>query len=113
MLLDSGVIEVCRLENNTEAGNKPREILVPIQKHFYGERIVGYGRQYAAKGVNEQIDMIARVWQDRGIRIGMYAVVDGADQYRIDNVQHLYDEDGIRVTDLTLSRLEDLYDVSR
>ena len=113
MLLDSGILEICSLKNRAASANMPAEYLVPISEHLYGERAVGYGRQYAAKGVNEQIDLIARVWQDRAIRIGMYAVVDGIEQFRIDNVQHLFDEDGIRVTDLTLQRLDDLYDISR
>jgi hypothetical protein len=33
------------------------------------------------------------------------------EQYRIDNVQHLLNDDGLKVTDLTLKRLEDLYDI--
>ena len=44
----------------------------------------------------------------------MYAVIDQspeAGQYRIDNVQHLMNDDGLKVTDLTLSRLDDLYEV--
>ena len=42
----------------------------------------------------------------------MYALLDTGEQYRIDNVQHLLDDDGLRVTDLTLRRVEQLYDVS-
>lgn len=112
MLLDSGTLQICRLDNEAGAGDMPRDRLVPLRAHYYGERAVGYGRQYAAKGVNEQVDMVARIWQDREARIGMYAVTDGGNQYRIDNVQQLFDEDGLRVTDLTLSRLEALYDIS-
>lgn len=110
MQFDDGVLQICTLKNEAASGAMPKEHLVPGKAYFYGERTVGYGRQYAAKGVNEQVDMLVRIWQDRSIRIGMYALIDG-DQYRIDNVQHLYDDDGLRVTDLTLNRLEDLYDV--
>lgn len=111
MLFDSGTAVFCRLVNNAAVGDMPDEHLIPFTQHDYGERIVGYGRQYAAKGVNEQVDMLIRFWQDRSIRIGMYAVIDEV-QYRIDNVQHLLDDDGLKVTDLTLGRLEGLYDVS-
>lgn len=111
MIFDAGSVTICRLENKAETGEMPKERLVPLVSHDYGERAVGYGRQYAAKGVNEQVDLLIRFWQDRGVRIGMYAVIDG-DQYRIDNVQHLYDDDGLKVTDLSLRRLEKLYDVS-
>lgn len=111
MLFDSGTSIFCRLENKAKVGNMPNGHLVPFTHHDFGERVVGYGRQYAAKGINEQVDMLIRFWQDRSIRIGMYAIIDG-EQYRIDNVQHLYDDDGLKVTDVTLQRLEDLYDVS-
>jgi hypothetical protein len=42
----------------------------------------------------------------------MYAVLDDAEQYRIDNVQRLKDDEGLKVVDLTLSRLEENYDVN-
>ena len=98
MLFDDGTVIICKLENKASAGNMPDEHLVPFAQHDYGERTVGYGRQYAAKGVNEQVDMLIRFWQDRSVRIGMYAVIGG--------------DHGLKVTDLTLRRLEDLYDVS-
>ena len=111
-IMDDGVLTVCRLVNDAESGEMPRERLVPKSEHCFGERTVGYGRQYAAKGVSEQVDILARIWQDRSIRIGMYAIIPEEGQFRIDNVQHLLDDDGLRVTDLSLSRLEELYDVS-
>lgn len=88
------------------------EVLVKDNVHYYGERTVGYGRQYAAKGVSEQVDLLVEIWQDRSARIGMYALLDTGEQYRIDNVQHKLNEDGLRVTWLTLRRLDDLYDIA-
>lgn len=112
MLFDAGILAIYELINTAEPGRKPAEQLRYVSQHFYGERNIGYGRQYAARGVNEQVDLLARIWEDRGIRVGMYAATEGGDQYRIDNVQHLTGEDGLKVTDLTLSRLEKLYDVA-
>ena len=89
-----------------------KERLVPLSIHYYGERTVGYGRQYAAKGVCQQVDLLAEIWEDRSARVGMYAVTDAGEQYRIDNVQHKTDEDGLRVTWLTLRRLDELYDIA-
>ena len=54
---------------------------------------------------------MARIWQDRKVHIGMYALLDTGEQYRIDNVQHLSDDSGLKVTDLTLRRLDKHYDV--
>lgn len=111
MLFDAGMLAIYELKNTASPGEMPKEKLVYKTVHYYGERTIGYGRQYAARGVNENIDMLARIWEDRTIRIGMYAVTEDGDQFRIDMVQHLTDDDGLKVTDLTLSRLDKLYEV--
>lgn len=111
MLLDSGILTIYELKNYYSAGRIPKQTLVEHSKHYYGERTIGFSRQYAAMGVNQQVDLLARIWHDRSIVIGMYATDEDGNQYRIDNVQHLTDEDGLRVTDLTLSRIENLYDI--
>lgn len=110
LILDDGTITICRLENRSVDGNMPKPVLVKVSSTTYGERIIGYGRQYAAKGVAEQIDMLVRIWQDRTVRIGMRAVIEG-EQYRIQNVQHLYDKAGLKVTDLSLQRMEEFYEL--
>lgn len=112
MTLDGGILTICELVNTAEAGAMPAWQLKPRSRHYYGERTVGYGRQYAAKGVNEQVDILVRVWRDKNIRIGMYAIV-GNEQYRLNNVQHLLDEDGLQITDLSLQRLGENYDIAR
>lgn len=112
MILDSGLLTICTLQNLAAPGEMPKEQLVPLRQCYYGERTVGYGRQYAARGVNEQVDILARIWQDREARAGMYSVLDNGEQYRITNAQQLLDEDGLRVTDLSLERMDDLYDIA-
>lgn len=112
MLHDSGLLTFCTLSNVAPKGAMPREVLRRQCQHFYGEKTIGYGRQYAAKGVSEQVDLLAEIWQDRSIRIGMYAVDDTGAQYRIDNVQHTMDKSGLFVTIVTLRRLDELYDLS-
>ena len=112
MLHDSGILTICRAENKADNGDLCREKLMKLTRHYYGERTVGYGRQYAAKGVNEQVDLLAEIWEDRSVRIGMVAVLDDGEQYHIDFVQHKLDEDGLRVTWLTLRRLEEPYEIA-
>lgn len=113
MTYDTGIVILCKLKDTNEvAGGMPAMYLIPVEWLFYGERTVGYGRQYAAFGANQQVDMLIRTWRSAEAHIGMYAVLESGEQYRIDNVQHLLDEDGLKVTDLTLRRLEKLYDVA-
>lgn len=110
LILDDGIVTICRVENKSVNGNMPKPVLVAVSSTNFGERTVGYGRQYSAKGVAEQVDMLVRIWQDRTVRIGMCAVIDG-EQYRIQNVQHLYEKAGLKMTDLSLQRLEEFYEL--
>ena len=112
MLFDAGVLKIYTLKNTSDPGAMPAEQLVFRSDHFYGERTVGYGRQYAAMGVSEQVDMLVRIWRDSGVRIGMYAVPEDGEQYRINNAQQVSDEDGLPCTDLSLRRLDRRYDVA-
>lgn len=114
MILDDGMIEICEVREHVAQGRKPQKIIRPLfEPAFYGELNVGYKRQYAAMGVSQQVDKLLRIWQERGITIGMVAILDDEKQYRIDHVQHLEDETGEPVTHLTLRRLDRLYDIER
>lgn len=111
---DAGLCTVCTLQNTAEPGAMPVDRLVPAFADYFGERTVGYNRYYAAKGVNEQVDLLIRIGHTTAARIGMYAVLSMSEndgQYRITNVQQLLGEDGLKCTDLTLSRMDELYEV--
>lgn len=120
-LLDAGVLTLCNLTNTAVLGDMASYKLVPVISQFFGERQIGINRAYLAKGADEQVDMLARIW-DEGVRpkIGQYAVItkyryqenpDG-DQYRITLVQPTTNEDGLRVFDLQLERLVDYYEAT-
>lgn len=100
------------LRDTAEKGHMPAEKLVKYADEYYGERTVGYNRQYAALGADQRIDMLVRIWRNSAVRIGHYAILEDLNQYRIDFVQNLKDEDGLEVSDLTLRRLEDNYNVA-
>lgn len=110
MTLADGFLRIYTLQNTAAAGSMPTQKLVPKYPHdiYYADRVVGYGRQYAAMGADQIISKLVRCW-DIPVEIGEYAVIDGV-QYRIDNVQPLKDEDGLKVVDLTLAKLEERYD---
>lgn len=122
---DAGIVTICKLENIAPQGDMPHEMLVPLKDEDenvltwqFEERVIGFSRQYNAKSVEERVDMLIRIWRCP-VRIGMYAVLtdyegqenpDG-DQYRIDNVSNNTDENGLKITDLTLYRMDELYEV--
>lgn len=116
---DDGIVNICDLINEAADGEMPKEKLQKLRAHMFEERIIGYGRQYAAKGANERVDMQIRIWRDAQVHIGQYALLSDyegqvnpeGDQYRIDNVQQVRDSNGLKVTDLTLYRMDELYEV--
>lgn len=109
MIFD-GILTVYELWNIAEKGAMPKDMLIQRSEHYFGDRLVTYSRQYAAMGADQRVDRLVRIWEDKTIRVQNYVIIDG-DQYRIDMVQHLLDDDGLKVTDLTLYRLEDNYEV--
>ena len=111
-MMDSGTCRIYTVTDSAENGEMPNPTL-----HEYGDyewafedRMISYSRQYAAMGVDQQIDRIIRIWRTP-VRIGDVVVI-GDEQYRIDNVQPTLDDDSLQVTDLTLRRLEENYDIA-
>ena len=106
---DDGIITVCNLTDQADPGDMPKQVLVLYKRFYFQDIMVSFSRQYAAMGVNEQIDKLVRIWFDPSVRIGMYAIIND-EQYRITNCQQLYNKDGLKVTDITLARMGDNYD---
>lgn len=125
---DDGVLYICNLVNEAENGDMPREVLQIVNKHWFENRVVGYGRFYSAQGVNQRVDRLVRVNLDNNIRIGQYAVLGNGEQFRVDMVSHgqevfertkMIDSKyyrqpkivGNKYTEITLSRVDNYYDV--
>ena len=111
-MMDSGTCRIYTVTDAAENGEMPAPTL-----HEYGDyewsfedRMISYSRQYAAMGVDQQIDRIIRIWRTP-VRIGDVVVIED-EQYRIDNVQPTLDDDSLQVVDLTLRRLEKNYDIA-
>ena len=112
MMLADGTLRIYSLKNTAAPGEMPREMLVPTidEDLYYVDRVIGVTRLYAAKGADQSISKLVRIWAVP-VEIGNYAVLDGQDQYRIDVIQPGWDEDGLKIVDLTLVREENHYDV--
>lgn len=114
-----GLVTVCELTNTSADGNMPVYTLTELYTQYFDERTVSLTRSYLARGVDERVDMVIRIAAEGNRpKIGQIALLtyyDGqenedGDQYRIDMVQRINNEDDLRVYDLTLYRLEDNYD---
>lgn len=127
-MFDSGVLYICDKIDQRENGNAPKEVLSIRNKFWFERRTIGINRQYLAKGVNEQIDLLARIPGAQKVSIGQYVMLGNGDQYRIDNVTVGYEQNdytrmvdqkyyktariiGLDYTELTLSKLEKNYEL--
>lgn len=126
---DDGVLYICNLIDTAANGEMPNEVLEKVNKFWFENRYIGFSRQYAANGVNQRVDRLVRIEQDQSIQIGQYAVLGNGEQFRITLVSHGQDIDprtkltnnnyyrtpqivGLKYTELTLTRLENYYDVN-
>lgn len=118
--MNDGTVQLFNTVNTAEPGAMPvYQLDAAGDPQDFAEVTVGMNRQYLARGVDERIDMMIQIWPEQiRPKIGQIAVLtyyeyqedpDG-DQYRIDNVQRIENEDGLQVFQLTLYRLEDNYD---
>lgn len=109
MILDTGVLTLCHATttNAVRPGNKPEDGREAYYTGWYGERVVGYNRFFAAQGVNTRVDVIARILRPaEPVRGADTAILADGYVYRITQAQNLRDEDsGELVTDLSLERL--------
>jgi hypothetical protein len=105
---DMGILTMFTLTNTSGDGDMPVEQLVSVGTAFYAERTVGYNRIYAAKGANQEIDMVVRCYNTDVPYSAHYVKLEDGNQYQISVKQKIVDEDA---TDLTLVRLENYYDV--
>jgi len=103
---NAGLLTVYALTDTAEKGYMPAEKLVEVCKCFYSDRIIGYGRAYAALGADQRIDRLVRCHNTALPETGKYAILEDGKQYRITLKQQIGDD-----VDLTLERLETNYDV--
>lgn len=120
-LMDDGSVEFFDLTNIADPGAMPDERLISAgNAQGFSEITFGVTRQYLAKGVDEQVDMVIQIWPEAvRPKIGQivvltdyeYQVNADGDQFRIDDARKIH-EDGLDFFQLTLRRLEDNYDLA-
>lgn len=109
-MMDDGICSICELHNTASLGDQPKFALKKIESFYYEERKIGIQRIYFAKKENEKVDLLISIWQDRKISPSHICMIQGV-QYRINTIQHDEDEDGQKITILTLEQLDKNYEL--
>lgn len=113
MTLDDGVLKVFSIENIAEKGMKPSYSLKLKSMHYFRFETVGVQRHYTAMRANSKVTELVRIWEDRSITGQDICILEDGKQYRCSFVQHMRDEEGLRMTKITLERIEEEYAVSK
>lgn len=109
MALDDGIIKIYSTENVAPDGSKPDIRLIIKVQHCFEFEVVGLTRFYAALQANNRIESVAKIWGDKTITSLDICVTEDGSQFKIVQVQHFIDDDGLRKTRLSLERLNDDY----
>lgn len=112
MVLDSGNLTVWRGANLAPSGGMPDFSYKLFWVTRYAEKTVGVSRFYSAKQYGERPDYLVRVPRNYDVKVGSDIVTlspfshKDENEYRILQIQHIVDEDGLPVMEMTLQLAE-------
>lgn len=109
---NDGVCTVYSVGNIAALGNRPKDgLTVKLRRVPYERRKLGVTRYYTAKQAGVKVDDVIRIPRNTSVSSqDVCALEDGA-QYQVRQVQHIGDTLPPS-TDLTLQRLEAVYDIA-
>ena len=111
MTFDDGILTICSVENDAKPGMMPKPMLVIKERFYYGYDTIGISRYYTALQANQRIEAVVNVpgWGD--IAVTDICVLENGNQMRIVMRQPMQDENGLRITKLSLERVDEEYDI--
>lgn len=110
MTFDDGIVKIYEKVNEAGKGELPKPALLFKSWHYFSFGILGYGRYYEAKKLDEQLEDVINIERNRQIHIGDIVVLEDGTQCSINTIKHLQDEDGIGYTELALGHINEQFD---
>lgn len=106
MTFDDGVLKIYSVQNTAEKGDIPKFEYCYLNSYYFAYSTVGITRHYTAKANNELIENVVKIYQDRSIKIDDVIEIEN-NFYKVLLIQHTVDEDGIKISTISLSRYEE------
>lgn len=102
---DDGILTIYDTANTAAPGDKPAIQLKERERFYFSYQTVSYQRVYEAMQAKQKADEVVCIpgW-NRQIRTLDICSLDDGTQYQINVVQPALDNDGLRITRLTLER---------
>lgn len=110
MTFDDGIVKIYRKVNEAGKGELPKPALSFKSWHYFSYGILGYGRYYEAKRLDEQLENVINIERNRQIHVGDIVIMEDGTQCYISTVKHLKDTDGIDYTELALGHINEKFD---
>lgn len=112
MTFDDGILTIYTVTNTAQPGQMPVEGLEEKEKYYYGFDTLGINRYYTALQAQQQIEAVVNVpgWGD--IAATDICALDNGDQFRIVMRQATSDDNGLRITKLSLERINEKYAIN-
>lgn len=109
MTFDDGVLQICSVVNAADPGDKPVRQLSVVESFHFGYDQLGITRYYTAMQAHQQIEAVVNIPGWNRIAVESVAVLEDGTQYVVRMVQPQTDEDGLRITKLSLERITQNY----
>lgn len=109
MTFDDGILTIYTVSNSAETGNKPIYTLTEKSKHYYGVDTLGFSRYYTALEANQQIECVVNIPLWHNIVPMDICVLENGIQYMLRLIQPMADDQGLKITKLTLERISGAY----
>ena len=112
MTYDDGMLKIYTVSNEAEPGCMPVEKLVLKQEYYYHTEQIGVTRYFSALEADQQVQAVVDVpgWED--IKTTDYALLDSdTEPLKVSFVQTAYDEENLKMTRLTLTKVEMNYEL--
>lgn len=109
MTFDDGILSIYRTVDVSEPGMKPEIQLELKDQYYFGFNSIGITRFFQALQANQQISTVVNIpdWGD--ISTLDICVLEDGQQYKIVLRQPERDENGLRITRLSLERIGEEY----
>lgn len=113
MTFDDGILTVYDLSNGAHPGDMPKEHLEEKEAFYYSYDRLGITRYYTAKQANQDISAVVNIpgWGTARATDIVILQEEPEAQYRISMIQPEKDENGLKITKLTLERVGQRYEV--
>lgn len=110
MTYDDGVVRIYLIGDISAEGGLPVEGLVFDEAFHFAYYTLGISRFYTAKQAHQMIEAVIEIpgWKPYQNDLTV-AILEGGTQYIVRLVQPVVDDDGLRVTRLSLERIHEDY----